>query len=275
MNKTVYILLCLLISGCFGYKTPALQNKDDILRLSEDTSWIRGRSLTDDDIVYLKRFRRAFNIELGSSGESYITDMGLKTLSELDLTFVVCYVEYNSNITDKGIKYLSSISSQRRIGLKANSQLTNKSIEYLAQMEKLRELDIRGCPGITDKGLEILAQKKGLSELSIGAVCISPQFRKKVAKTNMNIENLANSITAKGIINLAQNPSLEVLYIQANQSNFFSDEVKERIQDAFSGSDCSIMIVECSEDMWNSQGYFRNKWQQIHGKPVNSFPLYF
>ncbi len=273
MNKTAFILLCLLVSGCLGFNTPVLRNKGDILRAPEDTTWIRGRSLTDDDIVYLKRFRQASVVGLGGYGKSSnITDAGLKTLSELDLSFYVLQLGYNNYITDEGIKHISTIQSLRELLLRPNPKITDKSIEYLLETEKLRKLDIAGCPGITDKGLEMLAQKESLCQLFIGAAFFEPELQKRVAKTGLELNDPENAITIEGIISLAQSNRLKLLYIQTYRNDLLTEENIKRIQKAFSNSDCSIMILEYSDEIWDSRGRFDGKnWKQIHGETLTTY----
>lgn len=273
MNKTVYILLCLLVSGCFGYTTPVPKNKKDLMKMSMYTDWIRGRSLTDDDIVYLKKFQWVRYIDLGSYGESNITDEGLKTLAELGLRFSTLSVEYNNNITDEGIRHISSIDSLSRIGLKVNPKLTNKAIEYLAEMENLRSLDIRGCPEVTDEGLGILARKNGLEDLVIGTVCLGPREQRNAKKKGIDINNIENSLTIEGIMFLAQNNSLETLYIQTSRDDLLTEENIKRIQNAFSNSNCSIVTLKGSKDVWRGPATGRI-WELIQGEPVKTFPDY-
>jgi len=101
----------------------------------------------------------------------------------------------NTNISDRGLKYLGNLSSLERLSL--SKQLTNDGLTNVAQLSSLKALYL-GEHRLTNAGLVYLAQLDSLEELALGS----------------------GRLTDTGLAHLAMLPSLKYLLLRGKN---FSD----------------------------------------------------
>ena len=160
VTSILVIIFLILLSGC-GEWPDVVENKYDIDNLSKDTTAIRARFLSDQDVKYLARFDNLINIDFGSgAGDSAITDEGIKILAHLNLNHLITInLSYNNNITNQSLKYIASIKSVEELLLSECNNITDKGIYYIQDLPNLRYLDVSGCDGISEKAIRSLSQK--------------------------------------------------------------------------------------------------------------------
>jgi len=155
-----------------------LESKEFLLELLKEpnigSEWLKNKEMrkTIDEFLVMQRSDDA-GIE--TQDQKSIIDKAIKSslsisdkkqLSPEDLnkTFILD-LDY-SNITDGGLKHLSSMTSLESLSLDEN-QITDEGLKHLSGLTTLKKLSIGGNQ-ITDEGLTHLSGLTTLKELSIG-----------------------------------------------------------------------------------------------------------
>ena len=101
------------------------------------------------------------------------TDEKLKALAQLRFTNLSCVVFTDCPlVTDKGIEYVSQISTVTNLGLRGMA-ITDAACATLASRVRLGEVYILRCTNVTVKGLVNLAQSKSIEHLGFSAGSMS------------------------------------------------------------------------------------------------------
>lgn len=138
-------LAVIVIVSAYIY-VPAYENKNsDIIREASDLekrdstmSFLRVRSLSDNDLYKLQSFKHLERLDFCSGfgvGDAKITDKGLKIISELNLP------------------KLSSLNFCKC------DKITDKGIEYLKRMQNLKVVVINECKNVSDSARAELIKK--------------------------------------------------------------------------------------------------------------------
>ncbi len=251
--KKLFFIIPFLIGGCIGYRTPVLMSCEQMLKLLSDTSWLRARGLSDNDIPCLSHFTGGASLSF-SGGMAVkrlsLTDEGLKKLPDLDLPFIeTLRLGYNSHITDKGICYLSTMN-WRQMMLKSNHGITDEGVKCLASMRSLVNLNVSGCPEVTDKSLEYLSQSSSLTTLWLGRNGRGPETDAKIEKVNQIDLSKENQITIEGLKSLLKSESLERICIISERPELVSEQGRAEILKIFKGY---RIAIEKYSELWEQR----------------------
>jgi prepilin-type processing-associated H-X9-DG protein len=149
----------------------------------------------DENIIYLCQLKQlkwlACNDEISDNGTKQITE-GLKDLenfyssaktTDTGFSYISSlknlkefYPGKNDNITNKGIKYISTLPSLTRIGM-SGVNLDDESLEYLGRISSLETIML-SSDKITNEGLKNLSGLNKLSYLCITSPNITEDGRK-------------------------------------------------------------------------------------------------
>lgn len=144
----------------------------DLLKRDKSLTQLSVRSLSDDEMIQLKRFSQLnyLDFEAGwGNEEPKITDAGLKILSELHLPKLEwLMLGYCKKITDNGIQYVAKIETLKYLSLASCTSITDAGLEKLTSSTVIETLDLRGCKGITHRGLNSLKKMMNLKEILLG-----------------------------------------------------------------------------------------------------------
>jgi hypothetical protein len=251
--KNITLISLLFLSGCLGYMAHVPDSKKDFKGMSKDTSWIRARELTDDDISSLSYFTGPVHLDfMGGYSQLKITDAALKKVSELDSPGVnVLSVGYNNIITDEGLSYLK-YARISMLNLRASQAITDQGIKNLSDLPDLRWLDISGIKGVTDKGLEHLLQCQSIKTLRLGRANQDPNHYISRIESENDIDlSRENQITINGLRVLLKLPRLQNIYIVSSRSELISTEARAEILEIFKDYN---MRVEDYDELWEKMG---------------------
>jgi Leucine Rich repeat len=171
LRYTILGVAAVVSSGC-NDGPPIADSKSDIDRLPESSPSVRARGLADLDVLALGRLHQLNYLDFGSgvaAHDARITDQGLKSLSELDLSQLdTLDLGYNTRITNAGVAHVAKMNTISTLLLTACSKITDEGLAPILGMKSLVYLDLRGCQGITDAGLQTLSNKTNLRHLELG-----------------------------------------------------------------------------------------------------------
>ena len=155
------LALTIVTNGC-GHYPSYLKSHSDIWHTSHHETLIEVSQLPLDQFPRLAKFHQIYEVDFEGGG----TDDKLKALAKIGFTNLAEVVLTDCPlVTDKGIEYLSAVSSIRFFGLRGTS-ITDTSVGTFAKMSRLESVTIEGSAGITLKGLLALAQSDTLTDIS-------------------------------------------------------------------------------------------------------------
>jgi hypothetical protein len=183
-NIISLFIVVLWINSC-GKWPDIVNSKADIESLPLNTTSVRARGLSDDNIPALVRLQSLMHIYFDDGWaveEAKITDKGLQYLSELKLPLLEhIMLGYCYKITDSGLQYLSKIKTLKGLGLRACTGITDRGLPHLVNLSSLEWLDLRESANITDTGIMTLANMKNLKDLLLGGCKnVSPEGIKRL-----------------------------------------------------------------------------------------------
>lgn len=121
----------------------------------------RCRALSDSGVFYLADIKGLQTLYMDSAP---ITDQALLKLSATRIESIGLY---ETNITDAGLKYLSSSLNIKSLDLR-KTDITDDGMEHLAKISTLTSLRIWETP-ISDVGIMKLKHLKSLKKLQLGS----------------------------------------------------------------------------------------------------------
>jgi Leucine-rich repeat (LRR) protein len=179
------------------------------------------KNITDAGIVHLTKMPSLKKLEIG---DSQVTDKGLEYLSQIITLERLDLPQDQKGITDRGLEHLSRLPNLKHLGIsrihfndpKMNKEYyTDKGLEFLAHCQKLEYLRV-GSIGVTDAGMEHLAKLTNLKTLNLfGCDNITDGGLAKLS-TLKHLENLnisCNGITIAGINQLNSLSNIRRMHI--------------------------------------------------------------
>ena len=164
------LALSIVTSGC-GHYPSYLKSHSDIWATSARETHIEVSQLPLDQYPRLAKFHQIYEVDF----EGGATDDKLKALAQIGFTNLAQVVLTDCPlVTDKGIEYLSTVSSIRGLGLRSTS-ITGRSVDTFARMSKLESVNIEGSAGVTLKGLVALAQSDTLTDISFSGAALTQE----------------------------------------------------------------------------------------------------
>jgi hypothetical protein len=161
------LALTVVTSGC--HYPSNLKSHSDIWLTSKGETHIKVSQLPLDQFPKLAKFHQVYEVDFDGGGTDdkleALAQIGFTNLSEVVLTD--CPL-----VTDKGIEYLSVVSSIRGLGLRGTS-ITDRSIATFARMSRLEGVNIEGSTGVTLKGLVTLAQSDTLTDICFSGAALT------------------------------------------------------------------------------------------------------
>ena len=133
-------------------KSKASQWSDELSDLLGQVPGLKSLTLTD------------FDFSDASQQLTFLTK--LSQLESLDLR--------KTNVDDTALTHLSQLNTLRILKLEYNQQLTDKGIEKIAGLTQLSELDLAFVP-VTDQSIDSLTQLKSLTKLYLYGTLISDE----------------------------------------------------------------------------------------------------
>jgi hypothetical protein len=125
--------------------------------------------LEKEGFAALKKIHALFTVYFDGDGA---TDEKLKALAQLRFTNLACIVFTDCLlVTDKGIEYVSQISTVTNLGLRGMA-ISDAACATLASRIRLGDVHMPRCTNVTVKGLVTLAQSKCIEHLgfSVGTI---------------------------------------------------------------------------------------------------------
>jgi len=116
----------------------------------------------------------------------------------------------NTDIGNKGMKYITSLQSLQRLTMEG--KMSDKTMKYVAQLKSLKGLYLKET-NVTNKGLRELKNLTYLEELELGGKYIDDiglAHLKKLPKLNYLLL-WGDGFTDKGLVHLSKLPSLKVI----------------------------------------------------------------
>jgi hypothetical protein len=161
------LALTVVTSGC--HYPSNLKSHSDIWLTSKGETHINVSRLPLDLFPKLAKFHQVFEVDFDGGG----TDDKLKALAQIGFTNLSEVVLTDCPlVTDKGIDYLSAVSSIRGLGLRGTS-ITDRSVATFARMSRLEGVNIEGSTGVTLKGLMTLAQSDTLTDICFSGAALT------------------------------------------------------------------------------------------------------
>jgi serine/threonine protein kinase len=158
-----------------------------------------------------------------------LTDAGAQIISQLPALRKLS-LEYNTQLSDDGLKYISSSKTITTLHLK-HTKIDDKGMPYIARMTQLKDLHLDETE-ITDHGIALLRNLKNLSDLTLSNNSISDKTLDIASKAWTDLKHLdvgGGIITVKGLNKLKTMPQLENLSL-AHCANIGPRELKSIIQ---------------------------------------------
>ena len=162
------LALTIVTNGC-GHYPSNLKSHSDIWITSKGETHIEVSQLPLDQFPKLAKFHQVYEIDFEGGG----TDDKLKALAQIGFTNLSEVVLTDCPlVTDKGIEYLSAVSSIRGLGLRGTS-ITDRSVATFAMMSRLEDVNIEGSTNVTLNGLVTLAQSDTLTDISFSGAALT------------------------------------------------------------------------------------------------------
>lgn len=191
-------------------------NLEEIRRLPNGTSSVRGADLDDTAVLALSQVRSLRRLDL--SGCESLTDRSitalrsLTDLEELDLT--LCLL-----ITDTSVEAVASLPQLRRLSLHGCYNVTDRGLEALARSRSLEKLILWACEKVTDRGVESLAKLSTLRHLELPEFApITDSGLVALSSSAANLETLRldhlSGISDEGVRSLVALSHLATLIVQ-------------------------------------------------------------
>jgi hypothetical protein len=156
------------------------------------------------DFPALERIHALFTVYFDGQGA---TDEKLKALTQLRFTNLACVVFTDCPlVTDKGIEYVSQISSVTNLGLRGMS-ISDAACVTMAARIRLHGVNMPRCTNVTVNGLLKMAQSKTIESLgfTIGRMTQADLIRIiKTAGPQLNRMDIDMDGTDEGRLNLAE-----------------------------------------------------------------------
>jgi hypothetical protein len=148
-----------------------VERPSDIQKRDSSLQSIHARSLSDDDLMQLRKFDNLNYLDFHSGwglGDAKLSDIGLKNILDLKLPKLEwLMLGYCNKITDEGMKYVARIQTLKYLSLSACPQLTDAGLANLSTSSSIETIDLRGCTA-SDNGLRYLTKMPKLREVSLG-----------------------------------------------------------------------------------------------------------
>jgi hypothetical protein len=169
---TIASLLVVMLGSC-GYKTPVPNSSKELLEMDPSTTWIRGRDLSDEDILYLSRIKGAQYLDFcggWGSGPLKMTDAGFENLKNVSCqlenlkTLYICHADH---ITDRAVAQIAEMCYVKSLCIENCPLLTDDTLRYLSSARNIKYIGLDRCPGITNKGFECLSKNSLINDVHI------------------------------------------------------------------------------------------------------------
>jgi Leucine-rich repeat (LRR) protein len=96
-----------------------------------------------------------------------ITPKGVQHLSSLT-NLLGLQLSHCSGVTDKCLQWLTHLSNLQQLSFYNNYQLSDEGVYHIAQLPNLKQLDLSGCSQISDRGVQVLTSLTKLTQLDLG-----------------------------------------------------------------------------------------------------------
>jgi len=117
-----------------------------------------------------------------------ITPKGIRYLSSLT-NLLGLQLSHCSGVSDDSLKWLCNLTNLQQLSFYNNYQLGDEGVEHIASLSNLKQLDLSGCSQISDRGVQMLTRLTNLKQLDLGrchAITIEgAQFIKKLPNLEM------------------------------------------------------------------------------------------
>ncbi len=222
----IIIVTCHLIFA-FPSSRANSQNKTDS---SDLVSWIKEMGGEYDQVedgpnkpIVRLRLDRTRGIDPGFTPDS-LKDEDLRRLAELteleELT-----LEYRHALTDRGLRYLTSLENLRSLNLSRTS-INGMGINYLVALDQLRELDLSSCHQLTNESMAHVKKLQQITSLRLDATSTrgssdsnwSMQLQLMASMPQSphasQLDELRGGITDAGLLQLVGMPNLKQISLR-------------------------------------------------------------
>jgi len=162
-TSVLRLIMALTAVGCRGAMDD-VKLPDGIRITSPSKTHVHANisELAIPDLPALTNIHALFTVYFDGVGA---TDEKLKALTQLRFTNLACVVFTDCPlVTDKGIEYVSQITSVTNLGLRGMS-ISDAACVTMAARMRLHEVYMPGCPHVTLAGLLKMAQSKTIHSL--------------------------------------------------------------------------------------------------------------
>lgn len=109
----------------------------------------RNKAINDEGMISVQKLHQLHTLEIYGP---YITDAGLKHLSDLPNLKELLIIDPGLGITDEGLKHLANLASLTMLSLDGADAITDEGLRHLARLANLKELNIESAK-VTTEGL--------------------------------------------------------------------------------------------------------------------------
>lgn len=182
-----------------------------LTKLPLKTLSLQGTLVTDKAVPYILQMKKLNSLSIG---DTELTDKGLKELSS-SKSITHLKINLGRRITNDGIKYIGEMTQLEQLELPSSKHLSGACLVYLKDLRKLNFLNLDSMK-IRSEDLVFLSSLKKLSILELSNSGLTDKDAAEVANVaSLEILSLRGSdITDKGLLSLLNLKRLKRLNIK-------------------------------------------------------------